>query len=104
MVKAMPIQYLTLRLRPVVSKLIVPLASAALILSGSMPAKAAMQAEPSEDWASSIFSIYGLTFMLVVLLVGLFVYKQIRPKAYTIAGGKLFGINARAGPRAVANG
>ena len=78
MVKAMPTQYLTLRLRPVVSKIIVPLASAALILSGSMTAKAAMQAEPPEDWASSIFSIYGLTFMLVVLLVGLFVYKQIR--------------------------
>src|SRR3989440_2989160 len=37
-----------------------------------------MQAEPSEDWASSIFSGYGITFMLVLVVIGLFVYKWIR--------------------------
>ncbi len=80
MVKAMPTQYLTLRLRPVVSKIILSLASAALILSGSITANAAMQAESSDDWTSSIFSTYGITIMLVLLLVGLFVYKRIRAR------------------------
>ncbi|HEY0349080.1 MAG TPA: HEAT repeat domain-containing protein, partial [Pyrinomonadaceae bacterium] len=73
----MPTQYLTLRLRPVVSKIIFSLVSAALILSGSITANAAMQAESSDDWTSSIFSTYGITIMLVLLLVGLFVYKRI---------------------------
>src|SRR5882724_11138057 len=77
MVKAMPTQPLTLRLRPVVSKIIFALASAALILSGSITANAAMQAESSGDWTSSIFSFYGITTLLVLLLVGLFVYKRI---------------------------
>src|SRR5437588_11834 len=80
MVKAMPTQYLTLRLRPVVPKIIFSLASAALILSGSITANAAIQAESSDDWTSSIFSTYGITIMLVLLLVGLFVYKRIRAK------------------------
>src|SRR5437763_4616664 len=80
MVKAMPTQYLTLRLRPVVPKIIFSLASASLILSGSITANAAIQAESSDDWTSSIFSTYGITIMLVLLLVGLFVYKRIRAK------------------------
>src|SRR2546421_2045875 len=36
-----------------------------------------MQAESSDDWTSSIFSAYGITIMLVLLLIGLFVYKRI---------------------------
>lgn len=83
MVKAMPTQHLTLRLRPVVSKTIFALASAALILSGSITAHAAMQAESSDDWTSSIFSTYGITIMLALLLGGLFVYKRIRAKKET---------------------
>src|SRR2546423_10379186 len=78
MVNFMSTQYLTLRLRPVVPNMVFPLASAALLLCGSITANAAMQAEPSEDWASSIFSGYGITIMLVLGVIGRFVYKWIR--------------------------
>ena len=80
MVNVMSTQYLTLRLRPVVPKIVFPLASAALLLSGSITANAAMQAEPSEDWASSIFSGYGITIMLALFLIGLFVYKRLQAR------------------------
>jgi len=77
MVKAMPTQHLTLRLRPVVSKTMFSLASATMVLSGSITAHAAIQAESSDDWTSSVFSTYGITIMLVLLLIGLFAYKRI---------------------------
>jgi len=91
MLKAMPTQPLTLRLRPVVSKIIFSLASAALILSGSITAHAAMQAESSGDWTSSIFSFYGITAMLVLLLVGLFVYQRISARKKAKAAPNLRG-------------
>ena len=45
-----------------------------------------MQAESSGDWTSSIFSFYGITTMLVLLLVGLIVYQRIsaRKKAKAV--------------------
>src|SRR5258706_14884259 len=32
----------------------------------------------SDDWSSTIFSTYGVTIFLVLLLVGLFVFKKVR--------------------------
>ncbi|MFN2578453.1 MAG: HEAT repeat domain-containing protein [Pyrinomonadaceae bacterium] len=76
MVKAMATEYLTLRLRQVVPKIISVLASAALILSGSITASAAMQAESSGDWSSALW--YGTTIILVLLLIGLLYYRRLR--------------------------
>jgi HEAT repeat protein len=73
----MPTQYLTLRVRLVVPKIISFLASAALVLTGSITANAAMQAESSNS-GISFFWTYAITLMLVLFLVGLFVYKLIR--------------------------
>jgi hypothetical protein len=52
-------------------------ATALLIANASSVAYAALQDAPSDDW--SIFSTYGITIILVLTLIGLFVYKKVRP-------------------------
>jgi HEAT repeat protein len=51
-------------------------AAGLLMLTHSLTANAAIQ-EASEDWTSSIFSTYGITIILVLVLGSLFVYKKI---------------------------
>src|SRR2546423_3721723 len=83
MVKAMPTENLTLRLRAAVRGSIFATASAVLILTASITTNAAIQEAAADDWTSSIFSAYGITIMLVLVLVGLFVYKHARSRKST---------------------
>jgi HEAT repeat protein len=78
MVKVMPTQISTLRLRQVPRKGFPFVACALLILAANGTANAAIQEAPSDDLLSSIFSTYGITIMLLVLLVGLIVFKKWR--------------------------
>ena len=48
------------------------------ILCAAGIARAQSSASSSDDWGSSIFSTYGVTIFLVLLLVGLFVFKKVR--------------------------
>ncbi|HYX30280.1 MAG TPA: HEAT repeat domain-containing protein, partial [Pyrinomonadaceae bacterium] len=57
-------------------------AAGLLIMADSLSANAAIQAE-SDDWTSSIFSTYGITIILVLVLAGLFVYKKIQKQKET---------------------
>ena len=50
------------------------------ILATAVSANAAIQDAASDDWTSSIFSTYGITIFLLVLLVGLIVFKKWRNK------------------------
>jgi len=70
--KAMPNYNSTGRLRAAT----LTTAAGLLILANSLTANAALQ-EGSEDWTSTIFSTYGITVVLVMVLGSLFVYKRI---------------------------
>ena len=48
------------------------------ILSAAGTARAQSPDSSSDDWSSTIFSTYGVTIFLVLLLVGLFVFKKVR--------------------------
>lgn len=80
MVKVMPTQISTFTFRRAVQKA-TPLAACAILLTVSADsANAAIQDAASDDWMSSIFSTYGISIMLLVLLVGLIVFKKWRNK------------------------
>src|SRR5258708_30598347 len=50
-----------------------------LAILGAAGTARAQSADPSsDDWSSMIFSTYGVTIFLVLLLVGLFVFKKVR--------------------------
>src|SRR5258708_3074021 len=50
-----------------------------LAILGAAGTARAQSADPSsDDWSSMIFSTYGVTVFLVLLLVGLFVFKKVR--------------------------
>ena len=51
-----------------------------LILAQSLTANAAIQEATDDSWTSSIFSTYGITILLVVVLGALFVYKKIQKR------------------------
>lgn len=70
--KAMPTPHSTPRLRATT----LVTAAATLMLANSHSA-AAMQAAGSDDLMSSVFSTYGITILLVVVLAALFVYKKV---------------------------
>ncbi len=70
--KAMPTPNSTPRFRAATPAI----AASLLILINSLTANAAMQEAP-EDWTSTIFSTYGITILLVLVLGSLFVYKKI---------------------------
>lgn len=72
----MPTQNPTLQLRQQALSFLHSAASALLILCVSGTARAAMQEESSDSWTSAIFSTYGITFLLIFVLVGLVVYKK----------------------------
>jgi HEAT repeat protein len=55
-------------------------ASGLLVLTQSITANAAIQEATDDSWTSTIFSTYGITVLLVVVLGGLFVYKKIQKR------------------------
>ncbi len=71
----MPTQNPTLQLRQRARTVLYSAASVILILSASGTAQAAMQ-EESEGWLSTIFSTYGITILLVLVLVALVVFNK----------------------------
>src|SRR5436190_4032989 len=71
--KAMPTKNSTRRSR---AAIIVP-AAGFLILAQSLTANAAIQEATDDSWTSAIFSTYGITVLLVLVLGSLFVYKKI---------------------------
>ena len=48
------------------------------ILCAAGTARAQSADSSSDDWSSTIFSTYGVTIFLVLLLIGLFVFKKVR--------------------------
>jgi HEAT repeat protein len=82
-VKAMPTQNPILRLRHLAPNFFFSAACAVLIMASSGTVQAAIQeevSEASESWFSTIFSTYGITFMLIALLTGLVLYKRYNAK------------------------
>jgi len=80
MVKVMPTQISTLHIRQVPRKAFPFATCALLLLSANGTANGAIQEAPPDDLLSSIFSTYGIIIMLLVLLVGLIVFKKWRKK------------------------
>src|SRR3954467_14698700 len=74
--KAMPTKNSTRRSR---AAILFP-AAAFLILAQSLTVNAAIQEATDDSWTSAIFSTYGITALLVVVLGSLFVYKQIQKR------------------------
>ncbi|HEX3228283.1 MAG TPA: hypothetical protein VHQ95_04915, partial [Pyrinomonadaceae bacterium] len=72
----MPTQNPILRLRHVARNFLFSAACAILIMASSGTAQAAIQEEPSESWFSTLFSMYGITVMLIGLLAALILYKR----------------------------
>ena len=77
MVKVMPNQNPTPTLRRTQRAIFALLATASLLLGASGTAHAAIQAATSDDW--SFFSPYVITPIMVLMLVGLIIYKKTRP-------------------------
>jgi HEAT repeat protein len=65
--------------RPSRAAILAP-AAGLIILAQSLTANAAMQEATDDSWTSSIFSTYGITVLLVVVLGSLFVYKKIQKR------------------------
>ncbi len=78
MVKVMPNQNSTLILRQAPRSTFALLATAFLLLCASGTARAAIQEATSDD-SSWLFSPYTITIVLVLMLVGLIVYKKTHP-------------------------
>jgi len=76
----MPTQNPILRLRHVARNFLFSAACAVLIMASSGTAQAAIQEEPSESWFSTLFSMYGITVMLIGLLAALILYKRYNAK------------------------
>jgi HEAT repeat protein len=74
--KAMPTKNST---RPSRAAILLP-AAGFLVLAQSLTANAAIQEAADDSWTSSIFSTYGITVLLVVVLGALFVYKKIQKR------------------------
>jgi HEAT repeat protein len=51
-----------------------------LILAQSLTVNAAIQEATDDSWTSAVLSTYGITVLLVVVLGGLFVYKQMQKR------------------------
>ena len=76
----MPTQNPTLQLRHLARNFLFSTACAVLIMASSGTAQAAIQEESSETWFSTIFSMYGITIMLIGLLAALILYKRYNAK------------------------
>src|ERR1051325_457559 len=75
MVPAMPTKNFNLRVLRQTSTPVI--AAVFLLLSSATVTRAALQDAPADDWSSTIFSTYGITIVLLLVLVGLIVYKRI---------------------------
>jgi HEAT repeat protein len=86
-----------------------------VILAQSLTVNAAIQEATDDSWTSAIFSTYGITVLLIVMLGGLFVYKKIQKRreaqefadarpARNRAQPEEFEFNAAASPAASAGG
>ena len=80
MVKVMPIHNSVSPYRITPRALVAALASAFLLLCTAGPAHAAAQEASDDGLLSSIFSTYGITVILILMLVGLVVFKKVRAK------------------------
>jgi HEAT repeat protein len=67
------------------------------ILCAASSARAQSADSSSDDWSSMIFSTYGVTIFLVLLLVGLFVFKKVRAaqNAKELASSRSIGRTSR---------
>lgn len=72
----MPTQNPTLPFRHLARNLLFSAAVLCFVVASSGTAQAAMQEESSDSWFSTIFSTYGITIMLILLLSGLVFYKR----------------------------
>jgi HEAT repeat protein len=78
MVKVMPIHNSVSPYRTAPRALVAALASAFLLLCTAGPAYAAAQEASDDGLLSSIFSTYGITVILILMLAGLVVFKKVR--------------------------
>jgi len=75
MVPAMPTKNFTLRFLQRTPTAVI--AAVFLLLSSATVTRAALQDAPADSWSSTIFSTYGMTIVLLLVLIGLIVYKRI---------------------------
>src|ERR1051325_11222903 len=75
MVPAMPTKNFNLRVLRQTSTAVI--AAVFLLLSSATVTRAALQDAPADDWSSTIFSTYGITIVLLLVLVGRIVDKRI---------------------------
>lgn len=73
--KAMSIERSPSQLLPAARLNILLMAAVAIIFGASIVATAAIQSEPGSEGSSSMLPAYSITFLLVIVLIGLFVYK-----------------------------
>lgn len=78
MVKVMPIQKSSFPLRTAPRALAAGVTSAFLLLSAATTAFAAGEDAPSDGILSTVFSTYGITILLLLVLVGLVVFRKVR--------------------------
>src|SRR3989440_4626178 len=78
MVRVMPNQNSVFGLQRAARALFAGTLCVLTILCATGIARAQSSDSSSDDWGSSIFSTYGVTIFLVLLLVGLFVFKKVR--------------------------
>ena len=83
MVKVMPTQNPTSGLHNAPRAIVAVVAFTFLLLCAAGTANAAIQEASSDDWSSTIFSTYSITILLVLLLVGLIVFKKVRASRET---------------------
>src|SRR5712692_4716841 len=78
MVRVMPNQNSVFGLQRAARALFAGALCVIAVLCAADTARAQSANSSSDDWGSSIFSTYGVTIFLVLLLVGLFVFKKVR--------------------------
>jgi HEAT repeat protein len=76
----MPTQNPNLQLRHLARNVLFGATCAVLIIASSGTVQAAIQEESSDSWFSTIFSMYGITLMLIALLTALILYKRYNAK------------------------
>ena len=75
MMEAMPTETSTSQLRPTARLNTLAIAAGVVICGTSLVASAAIQTEPAAGGSSSPLRPYSITFLLVIVLIGLFVYR-----------------------------
>src|SRR5437773_1049536 len=80
MVRVMPNENSVFGLQRAARSLFGGVLSMLAVLCAAGIARAQSADSSSDDWSSTIFSSYGVTIFLVLLLVGLFVFKKVRAR------------------------